>query len=96
MRVPSREVCYIQFIGRIWMPAMVCAQEKTLSSYDLENLGEWTRDNVEQWLFTHSGDFREIIDFAADFSRNGKDWESPWNQEDSECVFLDSMYPAED
>lgn len=76
----------IEVIGHIWQPGVgVCAMTYSLSRYDLENLGELTRDNVEQWLMHHSGDFQEVVDFRADIG----DWESPWTSEDNEYTFLD-------
>jgi hypothetical protein len=91
------EKCQIDLIGPIWAPfGLVCALEKTLTSHDLENVGEWTRDNVEHWLSLHSGDFQHVQDFRADFSRKGKDWVSEWAEEESEFLFSDAMYPEED
>lgn len=83
----------IQVIGRIWMPyGAVCAQCIDLTAYDIENIGELTRDNVEQWLMCHSGDFSSIIDFRADIG----DFLSEWADEESECTYSDCMYPAEE
>lgn len=92
----------ILVIGHIWMPSTMAAYEYSLSSYDLKNIGEFTRENVEDWLAAHTGDFRDIVDFRA---FNGSlccpenstptielDWEDP----ESEAVFLDCMYPHED
>lgn len=85
----------IQVIGKIWMPA-VTAYEYPLSSYDLENIGELTRENCEAWLATHSGDFQSIEDFRVDIStRNGVDFVSEWANEESEFIFSDCMYPVE-
>lgn len=97
MRIPSREVCRVQVIGCIWWPmGLLCAQDRTLSGYDLENIGEWTRDNVEQWVCTHFGDFSKLVDFRADFSRDDVDWISEWAQgEESEIAYMDAMYPCE-
>lgn len=83
---------YIEVIGRIWMPATVAAQTINLSVYDLGNIGELTRDNVESWLATHSGDFQGVDDFHASIGT----WESPWASEESECTFSDCMYPSEE
>ena len=91
----------IQVIGKIWMPpAETCAQEKTLSNSDMENLAEEdgiiTRELIEQWLTTNTGDFQSIEDFRADFDWKGKHWESEWESEDSEFTFCDCMYPSDD
>ena len=91
------ETCKVQLIGPIWWPiGAICAQEKTLSDHDLENVGEWTRDNVEHWLSLHSGDFQYVQDFRADFSREGEDWVSEWADEESEFLFCDAMNHFED
>mgnify|MGYP001582538419 FL=1 len=44
-----------------------------------------TREELENWLGTHSGDFSEIMDFAAlpDI---------PFESEDNEMLFWDLMY----
>ncbi len=78
----------IQVIGDIWQPgAGTCAMTYSLRSYDLENIGELTRDNVDRWLTCNSGDFQSIEDFRADIG----DWESPWESEESEYTFFDCM-----
>lgn len=82
----------IHVIGRIWMPASMCAMTYKLTAHDLENIGELTRENVQGWLDTHSGDFQSISDFHADIG----DFDSPWGSADSECSFMDCMYPGEE
>jgi hypothetical protein len=77
------------------MPQCKAAQEISLSAYDLENIGELTRENVENWLGSHSGDFSQVIDFRADLSlEDGTDWVSEWAHPDSEYDFCDAMYPS--
>ncbi len=83
---------FVQVIGTIWMPATTAAMEYPLSSYDVENIGKLTRENVEQWLTTHSGDFQGIDDFYATVG----DTEIPWNSEESEMTYNDCMYPPEE
>ena len=87
-------VSRIDFIGFIWQPGALCAYSVTLSESDLGNLGEWTRDNVARWLALHSGDFREVTDFRADFSLGKRDWISDWQEEESGLTFADCMEPA--
>lgn len=82
----------IQVIGVIWMPAVTCAQVIKLTEHDLESIGELTRENVEMWLTSHTGDFQSITDFRADIG----EWESPWASEESECTFSDCMYGSEE
>ena len=84
-------VSRIDILGRIWMPAIVCGQTLNLTSYDEANIGEPTRENVEQWLVTHAGDFQAIIDFEADI---GDAPLIPWAHEESECTFSDCMNPS--
>ena len=87
-------VSRIRYIGNIWQPGIgICAQTGNLTSSDEANIGEPTRENVEQWLATHAGDFQEIIDFEADI---GDAPLIPWANEDSECTFIDCMYPSEE
>lgn len=84
---------WIEVIGPIWWPAgAVCAQRIDLSPYDMEHIGEPTRDNVEQWLCTNSGDFQSVSDFYAAIGET----EIPWESEDSELTYGDCMWPAED
>ena len=88
----------IQVLGVIWIPAITCAMTKELSSYDMANLGDpASRDDVEEWLSLHSGDFQNVTDFRADFDVGGKHIVHDWaNGEDSEIAFADAMYPNND
>lgn len=83
----------VRVVGHIWMPwGITCAQQYTLSGYDLENVGEPTRENVDTWLSTHAGDFREILDFEASLEVDGETVDIPWAQEESELTYNDCMY----
>ena len=83
----------IDVIGYIWMPGNVpCAQSRDLTSHDIENIGELTRDNIQAWIDSHFGDFSNIIDFRADIG----DFLSEWSEEESEYTFSDCMYPVEE
>jgi hypothetical protein len=76
---------YVQVIGYIWMPSHVeCSYTFQLSDSDLKNIGDFTRDNVEEWLSSHSGDFRSISDFCAVCGSE----ELNWAKEDSENKWL--------
>jgi len=87
----------IDVIGKIWMPAAMCAQSLDLSSYDMENLGDpKDRASVERWLDTHTGDFQSIADFRADFHVGDTHIVHDWKDEESECIFSDCMYPSEE
>lgn len=90
----------VEILGVIWMPSAECGQVQTLSSYDVENLrdddGKITRDSVEQWLTTHSGDFANVIDFHASIEDGEDTIEIPRSDEEHELRFCDAMYPSED
>lgn len=66
---------YVQILGRIWMPPVVAAMERQLSSYDVENIGKFTRENVREWLIRNAGDFQEILDFRATVGDQWIEWE---------------------
>lgn len=78
----------VRVIGLIWQPGLTCAMNYTLSDYDLENIGEFTRENIDRWLSTHAGDFSRIIGFQAECGEGIIAWES----EDNECTYSDCMY----
>jgi hypothetical protein len=83
---------YVEVVGEIWMPCTTAAYRYELSVYDLENIGDFTRENVDAWLGTHAGDFQSVADFHAVCG----DAEIPWESEESELAYGDCMYPAED
>lgn len=80
-------VAYVLILGKLWMPMCDASQRQDLSNYDLENIGEFTRENVEQWLMTHSGDFSSVTDFYAVCG----DVEIPWSSEDNEMAYYDTI-----
>jgi hypothetical protein len=82
---------YVDVVGPIWMPPIKAASTYQLSDYDLDNIGEFTRENIERWLCTHAGDFQYVTDFHAVCGTT----EIPWATEDSECTFSDCMYPQD-
>lgn len=87
----------VQIIGTIWMPAATCAQTLELSTRDVDNCrddsGHLTRESVEQWLTTHTGDFQHVADFYASIEDGENTVEIPWQSEDSEVMFNDCMFP---
>ena len=83
---------FVQVLGTIWMPTVTCAMEYPLTAYDVANIGEFTRENVEAWLDTHSGDFQSIKDFAATV---GDEWIN-WADEENEFTYQDCMYPSDE
>ena len=87
----------IQVIGKIWMPNSTCAMEYTLNKSDLEQYGidlqNPTKESIERWISTNTGDFSSIEDFRADIGANKViDWTNP----ESEYIFSDCMNPLED
>ena len=84
---------WIEVIGNIWWPmGAVCAQRINLTKSDMENIGEPTRENVEMWLGTHTGDFSALKDFHAVIG----EVDIPWAVEESEFIYSDCMEPALD
>jgi hypothetical protein len=92
---------YIDVIGGIWWPiGALCSLRIDLSDYDIENMrdddGEITRESVEDWLGTHSGDFSSVDDFRASIEDGENTLEFEWAEgEDSECKYIDTL-PCED
>jgi hypothetical protein len=84
-------LAYVQVIGYIWMPSHV---ERSyifqLSDSELKEIGDFTRDNISNWLAIHAGDFRVISDFCAVCGSE----ELNWVKEDSENKWL-GMYDEE-
>ncbi len=79
---------YVDIIGTIWLPAVTCAQRINVDSYDIENMrdddGAITRDSVEQWLTSHSGDFQCVDDFSASIADGAQTIDIDWWEEESE------------
>ena len=82
---------FVDVVGPIWMPPIQAASTYKLSDYDLENIGEFTRENIERWLCTHAGDFQYVTDFHAVCGTT----EIQWASEESELQFSDCMYPSD-
>jgi hypothetical protein len=91
-RMQSVRAAYVQVLGKIWMPMTTAAYEYKLSDYDLENIGDFTRENIDDWLGTHAGDFSSIKDFHAVCGEA----EIPWTSEENEMEYQDCMYPGEE
>ena len=82
---------WINVVGTIWMPAVTATYTYQLTQYDMENIGEPTRENVETWLSTHAGYFQSIKDFHALVGET----EIPWKDEENEFLFNSITYPEE-
>lgn len=89
----------IQVIGTIWMPAVTAAMTYELDAWDLGNArdddGRLTRESVEGWLMTHSGDFQSVQDWRADIADGETDVVFDWTHPDSEITFNDCCLPDE-
>ena len=77
-------------VGRGWH-GQPMATTYNLIPYGLENLGEFTRDNVQKWLDTHAGDFQVITDFSASLA----EVEIPFATEEGELAWYDLMFDNE-
>ncbi len=90
----------VRVIGRIWMPAIMAAQQIELSSYDLDNAkdeqGNLTRESVDRWLSTHTGDFQSVKDFYASLEVGDQTVEIPWADEESEFTYSDCACDREE
>jgi hypothetical protein len=93
----------VQVIGGIWWPyGATCAMQYELDGYQVENAtdenGKVTRESVQRWIDTNTGDFSTVIDWTASIElADGSDTvELPWTDEESEFTFNDAMYGSED
>lgn len=86
--------------SNVYHPRIVPPDRLTAGSID----GEFTRKNVEDWLARNAGDFSGVDDFHAVLSYTKEKCECcgqpvvglleiPWQDEESECVFGDAMFP---
>ena len=84
---------FVEVLGGIWMPyGAKATMEYKLSPYDIVNIGEFTRENVESWLDKNAGDFSSIIDFYATIG----DKEISWASEENEFIYQDIVFSAEE
>lgn len=90
----------VSVVGRIWMPAATCAMDYTLSAHDVENMrgedGSITREDVADWISTHSGDFQSIADFSASIEDGEATLDFDWADPISESTYHDCMFGSED
>jgi hypothetical protein len=81
------------------MPRVEAALDVKASDSDVENMtdaeGKITRESVDQWLTMHSGDFSEVIDFAASIEHGDKTIDIPWANAENEMHYGDLMFPEE-
>jgi hypothetical protein len=83
---------WIDILGVIWLPPVTAGYKQSLTKYDMENIGEPTRENVEQWLTSHSGNFQRVIDFHAVVG----EVDIPWEKEENEFEYLDCVGGCEE
>ena len=86
----------ITVIGFIWMPGnILCSVTNNLTAHDVENMtnedGKVTRDSVDQWVCTHTGDFQSIEDWNADLEVGEDTIVFDWEHEGSEERYLDTQ-----
>lgn len=85
---------YVDVLGYIWMRAL-CSLRINVSSYDLEHMrdddGAITRESIEQWLTSHSGDFSEVVDFHASIEDGNESLDFPWSSEENEFAYIDTL-----
>lgn len=86
---------FVDVVGKIWMPMVTCSMRYPLREYDLEQMrnesGLITRDDVAQWLCTHTGDFSHIQDFRASLEDGDKTLDFPWATEKGEILYNDTL-----
>lgn len=82
---------WIDVIGTIWMPSVTATYVYKLTTYDMENIGKPTRENIDVWLGSHAGDFQSVKDFHAVIGET----EIPWKDEENEVLFNSITYPEE-
>src|SRR5438128_12418511 len=87
----------IDVVGGVWMPDTTGATTYELSNYDVENIEQpVTRETVQAWLDTHSGDFKYVTDFRASLEVDGETMDFDWADPDSELTFNDCCFGDED
>jgi len=84
---------WIEIVGEIWWPmGLTCAQRIELRGYDIENMrdedGNISRESIEDWVSSNSGDFSHVHDFCATIGEEV----FGWNNEESKLTYLDCMF----
>lgn len=92
-------ISFVDVLGYI-LPHALCSLRLKLSPYDLQNIaaegdGQITRDAVEQWLTSNSGDFSNVVDFYASLEWHGKTVTFDWTTEENECAYMDTLGDGE-
>lgn len=96
----------IQVVGKGWY-GQTLATEMTVKIGNgpfLTNI-QPTKDDIEDYLTSHTGDFKSITDWAAvayhqerktGITTTTDETVKEWDSEDDDCTFLDCMYPSDD
>jgi len=53
--------------------------------------GRVTRESVDHWAMTHTGDFSDIKDWNADLEVDGQTVVMEWEREESDCEYMDTL-----
>lgn len=109
---------FVEVLGNGWLsfnrygmpdkPYPSMAYKYTLRDSDVKRLlesGPITREAIDQWLSTNSGDFSSISDFHANvtidtIAQDGQtieqtDLDFPWKNEESDSQYFDMVYGSE-
>lgn len=90
-------VSYIDVLGHIWMPNVVASMRYTVRPDDLRDLeGHITSESINDYLTAHTGDFRDLIDWAASIEDGDETLDFDWSSEDNACAYLDTLSCGED
>lgn len=93
-------VSHVSVIGHIWMPNCVCAYDYPISEHDVEMMrnedGTITREDVEDWLSSHAGDFQSVDDFSAIIGDGENTLEFGWSDDENEGTYQDCMFGDEE
>ncbi len=76
---------FVRVVGKIWLPMAKACYEYPLDKFAVKSIGEFTRENVAQWVNLNAGDFSSIDDFYATVG----DKEINWEKEESEMFWND-------
>lgn len=83
--VPQRRA-EVNIIGQLWA-GVEAAHTYLLSDANLEDIGDFTRENIQKWCDKRASDFQFVDDFSAVCGAI----EVPWSSQDNEDRFNDMM-----
>ena len=86
----------VDVVGRLWMGGIGSTTYKMPMDTALQVLAldsdGLRRSAVKDWLDTHSGDFQAVDDFRASLAA----WDSPFETEEGEIAYYDTLNPPEE